>query len=110
MDPSTEDLVCLYLVGHDPGPEGEPVPDAVTVPGIGDALDIGTSVAARTELLADLQALREAGLVSERVRPSPPARPARDALTGARDQAAAADLRRYRRECEAELDRLEDGG
>ncbi len=69
MEYSTRDLVCLHLDGHEVVPEGTTVPEAVTVLGIANAVEAGTSVVDRIDLLADLRELDEAGLVRERVRP-----------------------------------------
>lgn len=68
MDPSTRDLVCLHLDAVDVKEPGGRVPEAVTVPGIADALGLGESVSGRVSLLADLEALVDAGLVRETVR------------------------------------------
>lgn len=69
MDYTTRDLICLRLAAVEDVREDGPVPEAVTVPGLDEALELGGSVADRVALLAELEALKGDGLVEEQVRP-----------------------------------------
>ncbi len=69
MEVSTADLVALHL-GRAPSVESEgPAPNAVSIPGIGAALEIGVdAMADRIELLSALSTLKERGYVVEHTR------------------------------------------
>jgi predicted ATPase len=58
---STRDLVCLYLDANEAIHERSPAPRALTALGIGDALELGETAAARVALLDTLTGLREDG-------------------------------------------------
>lgn len=69
MEYTSRDVICLRLAEVGDVREGEPVPETVTVPGLDDALELGGSVSDRVDLLSDLEALKEEGIVEEQVRP-----------------------------------------
>lgn len=99
MDYTTRDLICLRLGEVGGVPEEGPVPEAVTVPGLGEALELGDSVSDRVALLTDLEALKDDGLVTEQVRPVPNLNERRRAyvLTPAGEERAA-ELRGHARQ------------
>jgi len=66
MAVSTADLVALHLARVPSTGSGEPAPRAASIPGIGEALEIGVdAMADRIELLSALSTLKEAGHVVE---------------------------------------------
>lgn len=69
VDCTTGDLVVLHLEHYGSMPDEGPVPHEFSIPGIGEALDVGVdAMAERIELLSALSTLKGQGLVVERTR------------------------------------------